>query len=448
MAVSMWLGGLFYISTILLAAIRHRAKLTIDEYAIQEASKLPNRIVTHDVKKNQIIHYYLALLLPRFSLIATVSLGVIGISGLYMAWIHLTTFDALFSTSYGNILIVKLAVALPLILLGGYHQLKLHNAVVSIARIGKTGGPDRTSNDNNRNLQVTHDFNHNDNARNSDEEIDEFPERQIKQKKTNKLEANRTDIAAKFGKTIMLESILAICVLLVTSLLTITSPSPMNMSSMSMGASSSPSSSPAPSSTEQMDGMSMHNTENSSYVKEAKILNVNTKIEINPLHSGFNTFKITFTTLDGKPYSNISTVRMIFKNNQADIGPITTSLKPVSTGVYTIFGGYISQPGEWNIAIAAQRPSNYDLNYRFTSNINETSTDIVPSASSSSVSNSNASMEMGPMSSDNGIQETMPVFDSFTVITIGLAAIVAVGSGYFYRRSKQELKKTVELLES
>jgi hypothetical protein len=56
-------------------------------------------------------------------------------------------------------------------------------------------------------------------------------------------------------------------------------------------------------------------------------------------------------------------------------------------------------------------------------------------------------MEMGSMSSDNGIQETMPVFDSFTVVTIGLAAI-AVGSGYFYKRSKQKLKKTVELLES
>ena len=139
---------------------------------------------------------------------------------------------------------------------------------------------------------------------------------------------------------------------------------------------------------------------------------------------------------------------MIFKNNQADIGPITTSLKPVSTGVYTITGGYISQPGEWNIAIAAQRPSDYDLNYRFTSNVNDTSTGIISGASSSTGGNSNASMEMGSMSSDNGIQEPMPVFDSFTVITIVLATIVAVGSGYFYKRSKQELKKTVELLES
>jgi len=444
MAVSMWVGGLFYISTILLAAIRHRAKLTVDEPAIQETSKLPNRTLPHNLKKNQIIHYYLALLLPRFSLVATVSLGVIGISGLYMAWIHLTTLDALFSTSYGNILIIKLAVALPLILLGGYHQLKLHNAVVSIASLGKTGGRDRISNGTSRNLQVTHDFNDNDNARNTND-IDEFPKRQIRQKKTEKWKANRTDITTKFGKTIMIESILAICVLLVASLLTITSPNPMNKSSMGMGSSTSPS--PSHASMVQMDGMSMNKAKNSSYVKEVKILNVNTKIEINPFHSGFNTFKITFTGADGKPYSNLSTVRMIFKNAQADIGPISTSLKPFSPGVFTITGGYISQPGEWNIAIAAQRPSDYDLNYRFTSNVNDTSTGIISGASSSTGSNSNTNMEMGSMSSNNGIQEPMPVFDSFAVITIVLATIVAVGGFYFYKRSKRELK-TLELLES
>ncbi|MGB0004439.1 MAG: hypothetical protein WBP74_07260 [Nitrososphaeraceae archaeon] len=52
------------------------------------------------------------------------------------------------------------------------------------------------------------------------------------------------------------------------------------------------------------------------------------------------------------------------------------------------------------------------------------------------------------MSSNNGIQEPMPAFDSFAVITIVLATLVVVGSFYFYKRSKRELKKTLELLES
>ena len=135
---------------------------------------------------------------------------------------------------------------MPLILLGGYHQLKLHNAVVSIANLGKTGHPDGISNGTSRNLQVTHDFNDNGNTPNTDD-IEEFPKRQIRQKKTEKWKANKTNIATKFGKTIMMESVLAICVLLVASLLTITSPNPMNMSSMSMGSSSS--SSPSHAST-------------------------------------------------------------------------------------------------------------------------------------------------------------------------------------------------------
>ena len=123
--------------------------------------------------------------------------------------------------------------------------------------------------------------------RNSDDEIDEFPKRQIKQKKNKKLEANRTDIARKFGKTIMLESILAICVLLVTSLLTITSPSPMNMSSMSMGSSSSSSSSPAPSSTEQMDGMSMNNAENELICQGSKNIKCKYKNRNKPISVRF-----------------------------------------------------------------------------------------------------------------------------------------------------------------
>jgi hypothetical protein len=42
----------------------------------------------------------------------------------------------------------------------------------------------------------------------------------------------------------------------------------------------------------------------------------------------------------------------------------------------------------------------------------------------------------------------MPVFDSFAVITIVLATIVAVGIFYFYKRSIREFKKILELLDS
>lgn len=46
------------------------------------------------------------------------------------------------------------------------------------------------------------------------------------------------------------------------------------------------------------------------------------------------------------------------------------------------------------------------------------------------------------------VQEPIPVFDSFAVITIVLAAIVGGSSFYFYKRSKKEFVRTLELLES
>ena len=126
MAVSIWVGGLFYISAILLVTIRSTINVTEPINEAYETRKARNT-------------YFLAVLLPYFSLIATISLGIIGVTGLYMAWIHLHTAEALFDTMYGNVLIIKLSVILPMVILGAYYQLRLHESLVLFARIGKGG---------------------------------------------------------------------------------------------------------------------------------------------------------------------------------------------------------------------------------------------------------------------------------------------------------------------
>src|SRR5687767_9319989 len=120
MAVSAWVGGLFYLSAVLLFSIRSNEKKAEESTAA----------------------YHLSVILPRFSWIATASLGIIGVTGIYMAWIHLHTLDSLFYTQYGNNLIIKLSAALPMVLLGAYHQVKLHKSMVILASIGgsKKGG--------------------------------------------------------------------------------------------------------------------------------------------------------------------------------------------------------------------------------------------------------------------------------------------------------------------
>src|SRR5919107_4411368 len=124
MAVAIWIGGLFYISAVLLDIIRTAA---------ETKTKFENYSSTSISSDKIESAYFLAILLPHFSVIATIALGIIGITGLYMAWIHLHTAEALFDSPYGNILIIKLSAALPMVILGAYHQLKLHHSLVEVA---------------------------------------------------------------------------------------------------------------------------------------------------------------------------------------------------------------------------------------------------------------------------------------------------------------------------
>jgi copper transport protein len=415
MGVSIWIGGLFYISTVLLSAIRsrtvtHTIPSTTDNFTMTGSS---TDNLSNTDKNRSIFVYYLALLLPRFSLLATISLGVIGVSGLYMAWIQLHSLSSLFNSSYGNILIIKLSIALPLVLLGVYHQLRLHKNAVLVASIGKAGrvGVDK-SNLGEASISQTL---HNNGEVNKNNNI--FAKDKVKVK----------DIPSKFSKTIKIESLVAMGVLLAASLLTITSPPSMNMAMSSMSSSSA--------STMSMSGMSMTPVKNSTHIIQTKIMNVNTKIEINPFYSGFNVFKVTFTDASGKPYTKVSTTEIVFGNTAADISNVVANLQKMGPGVFSVTGAYISQPGEWDIALSAQRVQDLDLNYAFTVKV------LAPSAPQSTAAASQT------MNNNNSMQEPPPHFDSFAWLAIGLAAAVIFGSAFYYRRSKQELRKTVEMLK-
>ena len=185
MAVSIWVGGVFYISAILLITIRSTINVTEPVNQQYETNKTRNT-------------YFLAVLLPYFSLIATISLGIIGVTGLYMAWIHLHTAGAIFDTMYGNVLIIKLSAILPMIILGGYHQFRLHDSFVLVTKIGKGG---KKSNDNKRSSGSNYICG------------------------SNSLQA---DPFAKFSKTIRIESFIGMGILFIASFLTITSPPSMS----------------------------------------------------------------------------------------------------------------------------------------------------------------------------------------------------------------------------
>ena len=109
-AISIWIGGLFYISTIILENHRHNL--------LQSMEKNNENLDSEKRNENQLVLSFLM----NFSYVAIIALTVIGISGLYLGRIHLQNIWSLLFTVYGNILIIKISLTLPMIILGKYNQ--------------------------------------------------------------------------------------------------------------------------------------------------------------------------------------------------------------------------------------------------------------------------------------------------------------------------------------
>ncbi|GAB4577324.1 MAG: hypothetical protein Fur0022_00550 [Anaerolineales bacterium] len=65
-----------------------------------------------------------ATLIPRFSSLAIACVGLLGLTGVYSAYLRVATLEGLFSTLYGRTLVVKTLLALPMFLLGAINLLK------------------------------------------------------------------------------------------------------------------------------------------------------------------------------------------------------------------------------------------------------------------------------------------------------------------------------------
>jgi methionine-rich copper-binding protein CopC len=101
------------------------------------------------------------------------------------------------------------------------------------------------------------------------------------------------------------------------------------------------------------------------FLQRIVIDNVNLEYKVTPLQVGINTFIVALKDENNKPLSNINNVIMQFTNQNQNIGPIIANLKKTGDGVYSVTGAYLSQEGEWNVKITAQRSGEYDLNHSF-----------------------------------------------------------------------------------
>jgi len=177
MSVSIWIGGLFYLTVF----FTKRNFITMDQI---------NSIDTNGVSpsSDKRILEQMTQSLMYFSFIAVTAISVIGITGLYLAFVHLQNLSSLITSVYGLILIVKLSLAFPMIFIGRYNQVKIYDYAKLIS----------TSNANiKRNSAAYQD---------------------------SELKSNSGVFLRKINKSLKIESVLGILVLVAASFLSVTSP--------------------------------------------------------------------------------------------------------------------------------------------------------------------------------------------------------------------------------
>ena len=111
---------------------------------------------------------------------------------------------------------------------------------------------------------------------------------------------------------------------------------------------------------------SQQNKDNyNTFSEHVTVDNVNLTLKITPFYIGQNTFNVTLADQSGTFLSNTKMVILSFTNQDANLGPIVANLNRTGEGTFAANGSYLSQPGEWEIKVTAQRSGAYDLNHTF-----------------------------------------------------------------------------------
>jgi hypothetical protein len=111
--------------------------------------------------------------------------------------------------------------------------------------------------------------------------------------------------------------------------------------------------------------------------------------------------------------------------SDAGLGPIFVKLVAINDTAYSVYGGFLSQSGNWNAKVTIKRFNLYDLNYRVSFTISKTA-----STGAHTEHELNTSKLSSNVSQPSGL----------TPMVIRLSIVVAVLSTYFCINAFQRMK--------
>ncbi|MFF6999533.1 copper resistance CopC/CopD family protein [Streptomyces sp. NPDC008313] len=317
LAVAAWLGGL---STLLVALFRAPADTPVDTAAVR-----------------------------RFSRVAFASVTTLAATGLYQSWRQVGSWSALTGTTYGRLLLAK--VALVAVLVGIAYisrrwtsQLAGTPAAHSDAAAGtdtttvvrqRTAGKKRATvpggagGDSRRAAQLAR----------QREAVDAAREKRLR---------DADPARSGLRRSVLAEAGVAVVLLAVTTILTSTEPGRTEEEAKA-AASSARSASQSSQSSEESGALSLQIPFDTGGPDGKGVV----RVELNPARVGGNDMHIYVERPNGKAF-DIPEVKLAFTLEEKKIGPLPVTPDHIATGHWTASGVQIPMAGSWKVAVTVR----------------------------------------------------------------------------------------------
>jgi streptogramin lyase/putative copper export protein len=285
-AAAIWIGGLIFLGFIAAPRILEVADEKVKATAI-------------------------SLLIPRFSIVVVVILGVVAITGPLLLYSIESDLSLTLASLYGKFLIIKLSLAGVMLGMGAYSQFAIQKKAVSVVNSGGGGG-----------------------------------------RGTSMIQTRAPNLK-HFGKFLKVEAAVGIGLLLMVTLMANSSvPSgqfPAYESQEQLAAAAGDDSGGGGQANATSGPTSPLKTD---FVQTAYLGNDGGKIKlaISPFDVGQNNFKISFIGTDGNPVSSIESATIKMTQTEKAIGPITIDTNKQSDGVFTSDASF-GVAGKWDVII-------------------------------------------------------------------------------------------------
>ena len=323
-AAAVWLGGL--IGLVVVLVVRTRAARLDAEAEPEVATPLspdaPIRPVavgtTLMVSEQPITRAAIerlrgtALIVARFSTVALVSVIALGLAGGVLAWVELGSLRALTSTTYGQLVLVKIAIVLVIAALAAYNRLRLVPEILGDIDLARALAGDSAG---------------------DGDEPDSVTFEPAGDVITAQPDVWATDGLRRLAGTVVIEALAILMVLGVTSVLVNTTPGRNASGETAVVNQTLPV-------TTSIDGSTLN-------------------LVVAPAKSGVNAIHLSYYDPNGRPITISGPVKIELTLPSADIGPISRDPLPAGPGHYILNDADLSPSGLWTITVIT-RTSEFD----------------------------------------------------------------------------------------